>query len=69
METRENKIMTGSHDLNKWLEGGYEKGIITMIAGPPGSGKTNFCILVSCSQVKKDNKIRTNIKRVQKKSN
>ncbi|OGJ12207.1 DNA repair and recombination protein RadB [Candidatus Pacearchaeota archaeon RBG_16_35_8] len=51
------KISTGSFDLNKWLYGGYEKGIITMIAGPPGSGKTNFCILVSCSQVKKDNKI------------
>ena len=24
------KIMTGSYDLNKWLEGGYEKDIITM---------------------------------------
>ena len=24
------KIMTGSHDLNKWLEGGYEKDIITL---------------------------------------
>jgi len=47
------KISAGSYDLNKWLEGGYEKGIISMIAGPPGSGKTNFCILVSCSQAKK----------------
>jgi len=51
------KISTGSFDLNKWLYGGYEKGIITMIAGPPGSGKTNFCILVSCSQAKKKNKV------------
>ena len=25
--------------------------------GPPGSGKTNFCILVSCSQAKKKNKV------------
>ncbi len=52
-----NKISTGSYDLNKWLYGGYEKDIITMIAGPPGSGKTNFVILASCSQAKKGNKI------------
>ena len=52
-----NKISAGSFDLNKWLSGGYEKGIITMIAGPPGSGKTNFCILASCSQAKKGNKV------------
>jgi DNA repair protein RadB len=53
----DNKISAGSYDLNKWLYGGYEKGIITMIAGSPGSGKTNFAILVSCSQAKKGNKV------------
>ncbi|MFH1585584.1 MAG: DNA repair and recombination protein RadB [archaeon] len=52
-----NKISTGSFDLNKWMYGGYEKGIITMLAGPPGCGKTNFCILASCSQAKKGSKI------------
>ena len=51
------KISAGSFDLNKWLSGGYEKGVITMIAGPPGSGKTNFCILAACSQAKKGNKV------------
>jgi len=51
------RISTGSYDLNKWLYGGYEKGIISMIAGPPGSGKTNFVILTACSQAKKGNKI------------
>lgn len=51
------KISTGSFDLNKWLYGGYEPGVITMIAGPPGSGKTNFAILVACSQAKKGNKV------------
>ncbi len=51
------KISTGSFDMNKWLYGGYEKDVITMIAGPPGSGKTNFCILVACSQAKKGNKV------------
>ena len=51
------KISTGSFDLNKWLHGGYEKGIITMIAGPPASGKTNFVLLASCSQAKKGNRV------------
>ena len=51
------KISTGSFDFNKWLHGGYEKDVITMLAGPPGCGKTNFAILVSCSQAKKGNKI------------
>ena len=55
MET--DKISAGSFDLNKWLYGGYEKGIITMLAGPPASGKTNFVILAACSQAKKGNKV------------
>jgi DNA repair protein RadB len=53
----EKKISTGSYDLNKWLYGGYEKDIITMIAGSPGSGKTNFVLLSACSQAKKGNKV------------
>lgn len=53
----DNKISTGSFDLNKWLYGGYEKGIITMIVGPAGSGKTNFTTLAACSQAKKGNKV------------
>ncbi|PIO07833.1 DNA repair protein RadB, partial [Candidatus Pacearchaeota archaeon CG10_big_fil_rev_8_21_14_0_10_34_12] len=51
------KISTGSFDLNKWLFGGYEKDVVTMIAGPAGSGKTNFTILATCSQAKKDKKV------------
>jgi len=51
------KISSGSFDLNKWLHGGYEKGVITMIAGPPASGKTNFTLLASCSQAKKGNRV------------
>lgn len=51
------KVSTGSYDLNKWLYGGYERDIITMIAGSPGSGKTNFVILAACSQAKKGNKV------------
>jgi DNA repair protein RadB len=51
------KISAGSFDLNKWLYGGYECDVITMIAGPPGSGKTNFVMLAACSQAKKGNKV------------
>lgn len=51
------KISAGSFDLNKWLFGGYESGIITMIAGPPGSGKTNFVILAAASLAKKKKKV------------
>lgn len=51
------KISAGSYDLNRWLHGGYESGIITVIYGPPGSGKTNFCLLAAFSQAKKDKKV------------
>jgi DNA repair protein RadB len=51
------RIPTGSFDLNKWLYGGYESGVITMIAGPPASGKTNFVLLAVCNQAKKGNKV------------
>ena len=51
------RISTGSEDLDKWLDGGYESGVITMLAGAPGTGKTNLCILVSCSQALKGKKI------------
>ncbi len=51
------RVSAGSFDLNKWLYGGYEAGVITMIAGPPGSGKTNFILLAVCSQAKKGGKV------------
>jgi len=51
------RISTGSFDLNDFLSGGYEKDIITMLAGSPGSGKTNLCILAACSQAKDGNKV------------
>jgi len=57
MEKKTGKISAGSFDLNKWLYGGYEKGIITMVAGPPGSGKTNFALLAACSQAKNGVKV------------
>lgn len=46
------KVSTGSFDLNDWLSGGYEKGIVTMIVGPAGSGKTNLSLLAACSSAR-----------------
>lgn len=51
------KISSGSHDFNKWLEGGYETDVITMIAGPPASGKTNLAVLAACSQARQGRKV------------
>ena len=51
------KISAGSYDLNKWLYGGYENDIISVIYGGPGTGKTNFCLLAAVSQAKKGNKV------------
>ncbi len=58
METQEiSKIQTGSYDLNNWLAGGYEKGIITLFYGPAASGKSNFVLLAACHNAKKEQKI------------
>ena len=51
------KISAGSYDLNKFLFGGYDQDIISTIYGPGGSGKSNFCMLVCVSQVKKGHKV------------
>jgi DNA repair protein RadB len=51
------KLSAGSYDLNKWLKGGYDSDIITTLYGGPGTGKTNFCLLVAVSQAKKRNKV------------
>lgn len=52
-----NKIGSGSYDLNKWLYGGYEKDIITTISGSSGTGKTNLCLIVAASQAMKGKKV------------
>ncbi len=51
------KISAGNYDLNKWLFGGYETDIISVVYGASGTGKTNFCLLAAVSQAKKGNKV------------
>jgi len=51
------KIPTGSKILDKMLDGGYEKDIITTMYGPAGSGKTNLCILCAINMARNKKKV------------
>ena len=50
------KIPTNS-SIDEILNGGLEKGIITQIFGPPGSGKTNISLQLSVEVGKKGKKV------------
>jgi DNA repair protein RadB len=43
------RLKTGSETLDKFLDGGYEKEVITTIFGPSGTGKTTTCLLSAIS--------------------
>ena len=51
------KIPSGSKILDKLLNGGYEKDIITTIYGPAGSGKTVLCMLCAINMARTKKKI------------
>lgn len=51
------KISSGSYDLDKFLNGGYEKDVITTIYGPGGSGKSNLCMCACVSCAKRGEKV------------
>ena len=51
------KLPTGSKVLDKMLDGGYEKDIITTLYGPAGSGKTGLCILCAINTARERKKI------------
>jgi DNA repair protein RadB len=51
------KISAGCDIFNEFLEGGYEKDIITTIYGPSGSGKTTMCLLASIALAKDKKKV------------
>ncbi|MBW2990273.1 DNA repair and recombination protein RadB [Candidatus Woesearchaeota archaeon] len=48
----ETKLSSGTAVMDWLLEGGYDKGIITTLYGPAGSGKTNLCLLCIANSVK-----------------
>ena len=51
------KISTGNLEFNQFLDGGYEKDVITTFYGPAGSGKTNLCMLAAVDAAKKGKKV------------
>lgn len=51
------KMSSGSYDLNRWLYGGYDSDVVSVVYGGPGTGKTTFCLLTAVSQAKKGNKV------------
>lgn len=46
------RVSSGLTRLDKCIEGGFEKGIITEIYGEPGSGKTNLVLFASINSTK-----------------
>jgi DNA repair protein RadB len=50
-------IPSGSKILDRMLNGGYEKDIITTIYGPAGSGKTVLCMLCAINVVRNKKKV------------
>jgi len=51
------KISSGSKDFDEFLNGGYENDVITVLYGPAGSGKTNFCVMAAVEQAKQNKKV------------
>jgi DNA repair protein RadB len=49
-------LSSGSKELDRLLDGGYEKDTVTTIFGPAGAGKTVLCLL-ACVHVPPDKKI------------
>jgi len=51
------RIKTGTSVLDELLEGGLETDTITIIYGPAGSGKTNFCLHAAINMLEKIKKL------------
>lgn len=43
MQTKIGRVKTGVNGLDEIISGGIPKGTITLVSGPPGSGKTILC--------------------------
>lgn len=51
------KISTGAKFYDDYLDGGYEKNVVTTIYGPSGSGKTNLCLLAAVKVAESGKKV------------
>ncbi len=48
-EDKNSKLSSGSDVIDKLLNGGFDRGIITSVYGPAASGKTTMCLMASIS--------------------
>ena len=53
----QDKLSSGSPIIDNLLNGGFEKGIISTLFGPAGSGKSNICMLATISITSQGKKI------------
>ncbi|MFB6182630.1 MAG: DNA repair and recombination protein RadB [Candidatus Nanohaloarchaea archaeon] len=51
------RISTGCESIDKLLNGGIEKRIITNVYGESGTGKTNFCIQIAAQVTENNGKV------------
>ena len=48
----ESKLESGSKAIDEFLEGGFERDVVTTIFGPAGAGKTTLCLIASVNVAK-----------------
>ena len=51
------RVSTGSEHLDRFLNGGLEKGIVNNVYGESGSGKTNLCVQVAAEVAENGGKV------------
>jgi DNA repair protein RadB len=51
------RISTGSQHIDKFLNGGLEKGIVNNVYGESGSGKTNLCVQIAAQVAENNEKV------------
>lgn len=50
------KLSSGNKAFDEWLNGGYEREVITCFYGPYATGKTNFCLMALSELLKRGKK-------------
>ncbi|MEK6968280.1 MAG: DNA repair and recombination protein RadB [Nanoarchaeota archaeon] len=48
----ESKLESGCNIIDEFLEGGFEKDVVSTIFGPAGAGKTTICLIASINTAK-----------------